>query len=236
MIVLVTTSRREGGPAPPAPRLRPQRGQYYVIEPFVRVIREAGGTPLLLPAGEPDLESLLRRVDAVVLSGGAFDVHPRHYGQLVRTRLDPIDDERTLSELALARLCIERDLPILGVCGGMQTLAVATGGTLIQDIATECPEAMEHQQPTDPVEGWHQVLLEPSILRQIFGRAPVVNSTHHQAVADPGTFRVAGYAPDGLIEAIELPNHCFCAGVQWHPELMGVQPFRALVEAARARG
>lgn len=236
MIVLVTTSRREGGPAQPAPRLRPKRDEYYVIAPFVRAIRTAGGTPLLLPAGEPDLESLLRRVDAVVISGGAFDIHPRHYGQLVRTRLDPIDDERANSELGLARLCIERDIPILGVCGGMQTLAVATGGTLIQDIATERPDAMEHQQPTDPVEGWHQVLLEPSILRQIFGRAPVVNSTHHQAVADPGIFRVAGYAPDGLIEAIELPNHGFCVGVQWHPELLGVQPFRALVEAARARG
>lgn len=235
MIVLVTTDRRDGGGLHAGPRLRPKRAEFFLTEPTVRAVRAVGGTPLLLPPGEPELEALLERVDAVVITGGAFDIDPRHYGQQALARIDRVDEERTATELDLARRCVELDIPILGVCGGMQALVVATGGSLIQDIAAEVPGAIEHEQPTDPAEGWHQVTLEPSLLRHVFGRAPVVNSTHHQAVADPGIFRVSGRAPDGVIEAIELPNHCFCVGVQWHPELLGQQPYRALLDAARAR-
>ncbi|MCB9742539.1 MAG: gamma-glutamyl-gamma-aminobutyrate hydrolase family protein [Alphaproteobacteria bacterium] len=234
MIVLVTTDRREGGPAPEGPRVRPQRPQYTVSHPYVEAVRRAGGTPLLLPPSEPDLEALLERVDAVVLTGGDFDIPPERYGQETSTAIGHVDAVRADAELRLARLCVARDVPVLGVCAGMQVLAVATGGSLIQDIRTELPEAEEHEQPTDPAQGWHQVFLEGSMLRQVLGRAPVVNSTHHQAVLDPGELRVTARAPDGVIEAIEMANHRFCLGVQWHPEVLGQWPiYRLLAQAAR---
>ncbi|MCB9746602.1 MAG: gamma-glutamyl-gamma-aminobutyrate hydrolase family protein [Alphaproteobacteria bacterium] len=235
MLVLVTTDRRPGGPSPAgSPRVRPKRPEYWVGDPYIQAVRQAGGTPILLPPGEPELESLLDRVDAVVLTGGDFDIPADRYGQLVTTALGHPDAVRADAELHLARLCVQRDLPVLGVCAGMQVLAVATGGSLIQDIPAELPEAENHEQPTDPAEGWHQVHLEGSMLRHVLGRAPVVNSTHHQAVADPGQLRVTGRAPDGVIEAIEMGNHRFCLGVQWHPELLGQWPiYKLLVQAAR---
>lgn len=235
MLVLVTADHREAGGLLPSPRIRPRHPEHWVGEPTVAAVRAAGGVPLLLPAGEPNLGALLDRVDAVVITGGAFDIHPAHYGQAPLVPLGRILPQRTATELALARLCVERDIPVLGICGGMQALVVACGGTLVQDIEAQVPGALEHQQPTDPAEGWHTVHLEPGLLQHTLGRAPVVNSTHHQAVADPGPFVVVGRAPDGVVEAVELPNHAFCVGVQWHPELLGVQPYGLLLDMARAR-
>ncbi|MCB9759958.1 MAG: gamma-glutamyl-gamma-aminobutyrate hydrolase family protein [Alphaproteobacteria bacterium] len=233
MLILLTTDHREGGGLREGPRVRPVREEHFLADPYVRAVRSAGAMPLLLPPGEPELEALLERVDGVVITGGNFDIHPDHYGLVPSTALGRVDEQRTDAELQLARLCIARDVPVLGVCGGMQALAVAAGGTLIQDIATEIPGALEHEQPTDPAEGWHQVFLEPSMLRHTLGRAPVVNSTHHQSVADPGEMRVTGRAPDGVVEAIELANHRFCLGVQWHPELLGDRLYRMFIDVAR---
>lgn len=234
MIVLVTADRREGGPAPEGRRVRPRPAQFFLSHRYIEAVRRAGGTPLLLPPGEGALEPLLDRADAVVITGGNFDISPAHYGQAASTALGRIDELRSDTELRLAALCVQRDIPVLGVCGGMQALAVATGGSLIQDIATDLPEAEEHEQLTDPAQGWHQVHLEGSMLRQALGRSPVVNSTHHQAVADPGALRVTGRAPDGVVESIEMANHRFCLGVQWHPEIMGQWPvYKLLMDAAR---
>jgi len=201
----------------------------------VHAVRAAGATPVLLPPGTIDLDGVLDAVQGVVITGGHFDIHPSHYGQAVEARLDRVEPTRTDTELALARACLHRNLPVLGVCGGLQVLAVAAGGTLLQDIATQVPHALEHEQPTDPAEGWHQVELAGGWLRTALGARPVVNSTHHQAVDQPGALRIVGRASDGVVEACELPDHDFCVGVQWHPELHDPAPYRLLVEAAARR-
>ncbi len=209
--------------------MRPGRAQVYLNESVVERVRAAGGIPVLLPPGDPDAaEALLDRVSALVITGGAFDIHPRHYGQAAVARVDRIEEGRTALELALARAAVERGLPLLGICGGMQALAVALGGTLVQDIGTQVPGALEHEQPTDPAAPWHPVHAEAA-WAALFGE--VVNSTHHQAVADPGPLAVVGRAPDGVVEAVALPGHPFCVGVQWHPELLDGRLFAALVSS-----
>ena len=234
-LILVTTDRREPEGFHPGPRVRPRKPEVFLAESYVAAVRAAGGTPILLPPGTTEVDAVLAGVDGVVITGGAFDIHPSHYGQQVSGRLDRVEPTRTETELELARACLARDLPVLGVCGGLQVLAVAAGGSLIQDIATQIPDALEHEQPTDPAEGWHQVELAGGWLQTVLGTCPVVNSTHHQAVDDPGALRIVGRAPDRVVEACEAPDHSFCVGVQWHPELHDAAPYRLLVEAAGRR-
>lgn len=188
---------------------------------------------MLLPPGDAAAAvELLDTVRAVVVTGGAVDLHPRHYGQAVLGRLDRVDEDRAALELTLARAAVDRGLPFLGVCGGMQTLAVALGGTLVQDIATARPGALEHEQPTDPATPWHPLVdVDPRWARWF---PPAVNSTHHQAVDRPGPLAVVARAPDGIVEAVVLPDHPFCLGVQWHPEHLDGAVFTALVDQARA--
>jgi putative glutamine amidotransferase len=236
VVVAVTCDRRGEGPVPlPVPgRVRPPRPEVYVNVAVVDAVRAAGGEPVLLPPDGDVVDFAVERCDAVVISGGAFDIHPRHYGEPVMARLDRTDDGRTSMELALARACIDHDVPVLGVCGGAQALAVAAGGRLWQDILDQVSGATEHEQPTDPATPWHPVRLQPGLLRDLYGADTIeVNSTHHQAVCDPGPLRVAGIAPDGVIEAIVHPARRFCVGVQWHPELIDPAPYRALVTAAK---
>lgn len=237
-LVLITTDRRVLGPAPAAgPRQRPARPELFLKEALVDAVRAGGGLPLLLPPGalaDDELGALLDRVQAVVVSGGAFDIDPRHYGQAVVSRLDRTDADRTDLELSLCRACLARDLPLLGLCGGMQAMAVAAGGSLVQDLGSDWPGALEHEQPEDPARPWHPVELAPGILAGLLGPRLEVNSTHHQAVRDPGPYFVSGRSPDGAAEAMELPGHRFAVGVQWHPELLGDDRlFRAMVGAAR---
>lgn len=235
--VLITTDRRDLGPAPGSPRVRPARPEIVLKEAVVAAVRAAGGLPLLVPPGCPsadDLQAILAVADAVVITGGAFDIHPSHYGQAVSARLDRVDRARTGLELPLCRACLDQAVPVLGVCGGMQALAVAAGGTLVQDIGSQVQGALEHEQPTDPVQPWHAVGLSGA-LAAAMGAEIQVNSTHHQAVDDAGAFQIVGRSPDGVIEAIRHPGHPFALGVQWHPELLahGLAPYRMLVAAAR---
>ncbi len=239
MLVLITADRREAAPlVSAAGRVRPPRPEVVLKESLVQAVRAAGGLPLLLPPGAlsaEELRALLDLARAVVVSGGAFDIHPSHYGRATRARLDRVDEARTGLELPLCRLALARGVPILGVCGGMQALAVAAGGSLVQDIGSELQGALEHEQPTDPATPWHDVLLEGR-LAAAMGPRVAVNSTHHQAVEDPGALRIVGRSPDGVVEAVELPGHPFALGVQWHPELLdppAQAPFRMLVEAAQ---
>lgn len=224
-VVAVTTDRRSQGPKPRAAgRVRPPRPEVFLGHALVDAVRAAGGLPLLLPPGPGDAETIaavLARVDAVIVSGGAFDIDPRHYGQAVQARVDRIDEDRTGLELALCRACLDQGVPILGICGGMQALAVAAGGSLLQDIATQRPGSLPHEQSNDPAQTSHPVLLQPGRLRRAAGAERIsVNSTHHQAVDDPGALRVTGRSPDGIVEAVEADGDAFALGVQWHPELL----------------
>lgn len=200
---------------------------------YADAVLAAGGRPLLVPPGETQVDDLLAAADAIVITGGAFDIHPRHYGAAVSARLDRVEEERTVLELRLARAALAHDLPVLGVCGGMQVLAVAAGGTLIQDL----PAAWGHEQAGDPALASHEVRCEGRLATWL-GAAVAVNSTHHQAVDRPGDgFVVAGQSPDGVIEAIVHEERRFSVGVQWHPELLGDgRLYARLVEAARRDG
>lgn len=246
--VLVTCDRRNGGPpgsegvsgalrvdgsGPVAAsgRVRPRRAEVHVQESLVMHLRAAGALPLLVPPDEaPDVEALLAIADAVVITGGAHDLHPRHYGQAIVARIGRVDEARAGLELPLARACLARDLPVLGICGGMQAMVVATGGTLVQDLATQRPSALEHEQVEDPATPGHAVRAWGPLMGLV-GEA--VNSTHHQAVDGPGAFEVCAVAPDGVVEGVYAPGHRFALGVQWHPELLDGRLFAALVRAAR---
>ena len=162
-VVLVTADRRDRSGFGSGPRVRPKRSEAWITEAYVDAIRDAGGLPLVLAPGCRDVDAVLARVDGVVLTGGHFDIHPRHYGALVDARLDRVEEARTVAELALARACLERDIPVLGICGGMQAMAVAAGGSLIQDLPKpdeERPELIDHEQPHDPAEPPHRVRIE----------------------------------------------------------------------------
>lgn len=221
-LVAVTMGRRLSPAGQSPTRVRPSRMEVVSKEALVMALQRAGAHVLLVPpTTEPDAD-FLRAFSGVLLAGGAFDIHPRHYGQTVESRLDAPDEDRTLTELHLARACLAHDVPVLGICGGLQALAVAAGGTLHQHIPDALPHAINHEQPTDPATPYHSVAFSEGRLQAIFGPVVQVNSTHHQAIDHPGALQITGRSPDGVVEAAEGPGR-FCMGVQWHPELLGAQ-------------
>ena len=206
-------------------------------EGYYKQVVAAGGVPLIIPpvADAAVLTSILEKVDAVLLSGGA-DINPLYQGEDPIPQLGGINSERDLPELLLARMAFHRQLPMLGICRGIQTLAMALGGKVAQHISTN----IKHSQDADRSEPTHSVSIEKdSTLYNISGnQSPTlyVNSFHHQAVSEPGEhFRVVAKANDGVIEAIESAEFKPILGVQWHPECMGesgLPLFRWLVDEA----
>ena len=220
---------------------RPGRPSLPLVElktAYADAVREAGGIPLLLAPGADAAEvtALLATLDALVVTGGAFDIPPEAYGAAARPGL-VTKPARTGFETALLLGALDADKPLLGVCGGMQLLAVALGGTLWQDVASDVPGALAHEQPNDPREPGHDVAITPGTRLEsvVKSHALGVNSTHHQAVRDvPSALVVSARAPDGIVEAVELAGERFALGVEWHPELLGgvhLELYRALVEA-----
>lgn len=203
-------------------------------------IERAGGTVQVLPA-DADPAALLDGVDALVLSGGG-DVDPRHYGEAPHATHTPAEPGRDEFEIALVREAIARRMPLLAICRGIQVLNVAAGGSLVQDIPSQMPGALDHQVDATPSTIAHEVWVSTgSALARLMadrldGDSLLVNSRHHQAVKRlaPG-FVSSATAPDGVIEAIERPDLPFCLGVQWHPEnFWRTGEFRALFEALNA--
>lgn len=197
---------------------------------YAAAVAGAGGVPVLLPlVGDPLAQ--LPRLDGVLLAGGD-DIDPAHYGEAAHPRLGDIDPGRDGWELALARACIDRGVPILGLCRGHQVLAVASGGALWQDLPSQSPSAVIHDSE---LEAAHPVrIAADSRLAAIIGATETpVNSRHHQAAKTLGPGWVASaWAPDGVVEGIELPGHRFALGVQWHPEdLQHLAPQHALLRA-----
>jgi putative glutamine amidotransferase len=213
---------------------------YALRENYCGAVARAGGLPILLPHETEMTDGYLDGLDGLLVTGGAFDVDPALFGAAERHDSVTTKDRRTAFELAATRGALERDLPILGICGGQQLLNVALGGTLIQHIPDEIEAALEHEQPNPRDEPGHRVAVTPgSMLHRICGTAELpVNSAHHQAAKAAGPdVAVNAVAPDGVIEGIELPSHRFCLGVQWHPEY-AISPgdeaiFTAFVAAAR---
>jgi putative glutamine amidotransferase len=207
---------------------------------YARSVERAGAVPVVLPTLAPThAEALLERVDGLLLSGGV-DVDPSLYGRPRHPKLGRVDRERDLFELALTRLALQRDLPILAICRGQQLLNVATGGTLIQDIPSELSGAVTHDAPGRRTERSHAVEVSAgSRLAEILGAGPLsVNSFHHQAIDDLGAgLVVTGRSPaDGVIEAVEVKDRSFVVAVQWHPESFWNEAvgFQALFDAHAA--
>ena len=241
-LIAVTCSTRYGQPWGEYSK---QHRLDYVPEEYTRALEEAGGLPLCLPVLEkPEtVAAILERVDGLLLTGGP-DINPRLYGQEPKPGLGEIDQALDLTELAAAKASVGTGLPILGICRGIQILAAALGGGLIQDIPTETGNTQSHDMGADKSTLFHKVAVEPkTLLHNILGTQELwVNSKHHQAVATPPPgFRVAARSSDGLVEAMEKEGHPFLLGVQWHPEgtFDKDEPsrkiFKALVAAAGSR-
>jgi putative glutamine amidotransferase len=194
---------------------------FQLNQAYATAVTRAGGVPVLIPplGASESLRAAYESVDAILLPGGA-DLHPSLYGEEPHPTVYGVDAVLDETELALARWALAEEKPIFGICRGQQTLNVAAGGTLIQDIPSQVPAGLTHDlQPRTAFA--HPIVVEPdSRLADLFGsRQLEVNSLHHQAVAEvaPG-FVVTARAPDGVVEGIERPDHPFAVSVQFHPE------------------
>ncbi|MAV57428.1 MAG: gamma-glutamyl-gamma-aminobutyrate hydrolase [Euryarchaeota archaeon] len=200
---------------------------------YVSAVERAGGIPMIIPPAG-DMTVLLEAIDGLIISGGP-DVSPEQYNQHpgpMTVEFYPNQDE---TEIGLISEALERDLPLLGVCRGMQILSVVHGGTLHQHL--DDTPGHEGHGGYDGTSTDHSVIVEQdSLLCSLMGESFSVNSTHHQGVSDPGSLTISAVAGhDGLIEAVERRDKKFCLGVQWHPEQYGHDLlFSALVEAARS--
>lgn len=221
----------------------PESLEFFVPEAYVQALRKAGTVPVLLPfvGSEEEAEQVLSRLDGLLLSGGV-DLDPVHWGEEPYRQMGRIDPSRDQSELLLARRALSTGLPVLGICRGLQVLAVAAGGTLWQDLHSQGASSLKHDQNAPRWYPTHGVrLTQESRLASWLGTEIRVNSFHHQAVRDaPRGFKAVASAPDGVIEALEHQTHPFAIGVQWHPEAMWNQEknydalFLAFAAAARS--
>ncbi|MGE3796517.1 MAG: gamma-glutamyl-gamma-aminobutyrate hydrolase family protein [Thermomicrobiales bacterium] len=220
--------------------------RYRLSSDYTIAVEAAGGTPIILPLRSQSIPALLDLVDGFLFSGGA-DINPSLFGDdSVHRETYGVDKERDTFELELMRAAIAADKPVLCICRGIQVLNVAFGGSLWQHIADDIANPLTHRQFHDGIPAdrpSHAVQMTPgSLLESVYGPAPLeVNSLHHQAVREPGAgLKIDGVAPDGVIEAMSVPDATFVLGVQWHPEMMQrvderqQRPFSALIEAATA--
>ena len=213
---------------------------YAMRTNYAEAITASGGLPVALPHDAALAGAYLGRIDALVVTGGAFDVDPALYGDAGRHPSVTLKESRTAAELALLRGALARDMPVLGICGGEQLLAVALGGTLHQHVPAAIPAALAHEQPNPRHEPGHGIAITPgTLLARIIGATAMqVNSSHHQAVRDPGPHAaINAQASDGVVEGVEDGRYRFCLGVQWHPEFL-IDPgdrliFDALIAAAQ---
>ena len=206
------------------------RTRLYALDPaYADCVIAAGGIPTLLIHGV-DPHTALHGVDALLLSGGG-DVAPTSYGAVDEGSCEDVDEIADSWELALIAAARARRIPTLGICRGMQLLAVAHGGALAQQVDAALHPGMGALPPTDALARRHLVAVESaSLLGALFDTTELsVNTIHHQVVADPGSLVVTAVAADGTIEAVEAPDWA-ALGVQWHPEKMHEPEQRRLFE------
>lgn len=204
-----------------------------VVLPFryVQRVEQAGGTAVLLPPSARSDAEVLERLDAVVFAGGA-DLDPALYHRPPHAETTGVRPERDAAEVPLMRAALRRDIPLLGICRGMQVLSVVSGGALEQHL----PDTVGHERhrPAPGVYGLHGVRLAPgSLAHRLLGDEVDVPSYHHQGLATAGSLTVTGWADDDSPEVVEDPSRRFALGVLWHPEAAeDLRLFEALVGAA----
>jgi len=219
--------------------------RFYLARAYSEAVEAAGGVPIhlsLIPKAEY-VEAVLERLDGVLLPGSASDVDPLRYGREPHRRLGAVHPLRDETDALTLWEVERRALPLLAICFGMQIWNVAKGGTLIQDIESELPEAIKHEQGAPRERRSHRVrLLSESLLAELAcGESAPVNSHHHQAIETVGDgLRATAWTADGLIEALEdQRTDRWAQGVQWHPEIAWEQDgfsenlFKSFIEAAR---
>lgn len=218
---------------------RDENNRFYLPAQYVDAVRRAGGIPLLLPPGEPHAESLLVQLEGLILTGGG-DIDPSLYGGAPHPAIYMVDPERDKSEIALVQYSAQSALPTLGICRGSQVINVALGGTLIEHLPDAVGETIFHRlPPREPTQ--HSIRLTPGcrLAEILFQEEFLAPSWHHQAIRQPAPgLKVVGQAPDGTTEAVEMADHPWLIGVQWHPELAAADEplhqklFNGLVSAA----
>lgn len=199
------------------------KGRIFLEEVYLGKVAKAGGIPLLIPHLEEKFwPYLMARFDGFILSGGG-DVSPLILNEEPLSGQGEIFPPRDQMELYLARQSLVRNIPLLGICRGMQIINIAAGGTIFQDINTQCSNHIQHMQRAPRRYPSHRIeVAEGTLLHRIVKRSILeVNSFHRQAVRDiPAGLAVAARSADGIVEAIEGTDSTFILGVQWHPETM----------------
>jgi len=206
-------------------RIEMATDRFYLGRDYSEAVEAAGGVPLhisLIPQAEY-IRAVMDQVDGILLPGSDSDVDPQRYGRDPHPQLGPVQPVKDETDLLVLEEVEKRRVPLFGICFGMQVLNVSRGGTLIQDIGSQVPAAMKHEQGAPRDRHSHSVrLLAGSMVAELAGQetAPV-NSHHHQAIETVGRELVAtAWSSDGLVEAVEDPrDNRFVLGVQWHPEI-----------------
>lgn len=212
---------------------------YALRRCYSQMVEKAGGVPVML-SYDGQISEYLDLIDGLVIPGGDEDVNPKFYGQKIISDKVKINDERASFELDLAREAMKRDMPIFGICNGMQVINVVCGGTLIQHIPDHHKSSINHEQPKPKDVPTHDITIKENTLVASLSASldERVNSTHHQALDELGDgLIVSARAPDGIIEAIESTKHKFVVAVQWHAEYhnidLDLKLFERLIEESK---
>ena len=201
---------------------------------YASVISQHNATPIILPYDFKAIEKYIELIDGLMIPGGDYDLDPEVYGEKLEAETRTIRNNRSDFETLLIKSALDKNIPILGICAGQQLLAAIHGGKLLQDIKTAYPNALAHEQKHLGIhmsKPSHSVDIMPNtLLHKIVKKDRIeVNSSHHQAVKSVGPkMIVSAVAPDGIIEAVEIPEYNFVLGVEWHPEYIAT-PEDALI-------
>ena len=235
-VVAVTLDSRESGDYSSYPF-------YAIRKAYCDAVVKAGGTPFLLTHDLELIEAYLSIIDGLIISGGVHDVNPTLYGADSIHPTVTLNSTRTTFEFAIAKAALDRNMPVLGICGGMQVINVVLEGTLFQHIPDDIPNARLHMQeePRHNTSNPAKILKETLLHTLLKTEEMAVNSFHHQCIETPGKGVVVNaVALDGIIEGIEVPAYRFCLGVQWHPEhrasVLDKEIFEGFVKAINDQG